>query len=156
MSQETVQFSPAAWRAVGASVAAQGSQGHASPAQAEAPAAQVQSVADSADSFLDSFLQEVEKDAVGETFEAGRSAAQQATTVSEAVAAGAALEQALRPCALALQRVAALVRGGPPGLYSSPFLVPKVERDMWVVGDPAQSRLIVNMKPTTNLPMERP
>ena len=118
MSQETVQFSPAAWRAVGASVAAQGSQGQASPVQGEAPVAPVPSVADSADSFLDSFLQEVERDAVGETFEAGRAAVKQATTVSAAVAAGAAPEQALRPCALALQRVAALVRGGAPSFHT--------------------------------------
>ena len=58
MSQETVQFSPAAWRAVGAAVAAQGLQGQASPAQGEAPAAPVPSAADAADSFLNSLLQE--------------------------------------------------------------------------------------------------
>ena len=122
MSQETVRFSPAAWRAVGATIASQGSQGQASPVQEEAPTASPTPATETADSFLNSFLQEAERDAVGEMFEAGRSAAQQATTVSEAVAAGAALEQALRPCALALQRVAALVRGGPPGLVAA--LVP--------------------------------
>ena len=39
MSQETVRFSSSAWRAVGATIASQGSQGQASPVQEEAPAA---------------------------------------------------------------------------------------------------------------------
>ena len=52
MSQETVRFSSSAWRAVGATIASQGSQGQASPAQEEAPAASLTPATDSADSFL--------------------------------------------------------------------------------------------------------
>ena len=122
MSQETVRFSSSAWRAVGATIASQGSQGQASPVQEEAPAASLTAATNSADSFLDSFLQEAERDAVGEAFKAGRSAALRAKSVSEAVAAGAVLAEGLRPCALALQRVAALVRGGAPDLVAA--LVP--------------------------------
>ena len=73
MSQETVRFSSSAWRAVGATIASQGSQGQASPVQEEAPAASLTAATNSADSFLDSFLQEAERDAVGEAFKAGRS-----------------------------------------------------------------------------------
>ena len=65
MSQETVRFSSSAWRAVGATIASQGSQGQASPVQEEAPAASLTAATNSADSFLDSFLQEAERDAVG-------------------------------------------------------------------------------------------